>query len=233
MVKSNRVKNVILTMTQEMKFALHEDGRRRLQQTICYMYVQDNHSRLIDVRTLIQSMVREFLIQEGLYIPTKSLATGAAPPSSANPSTVAAFMDRVGRGPSQEHPLFSWEHSVSHAWNVAVIRVLNQKFRTYVTEKGLPKLLRLLGPNMSTSIAASDINRALDGAGDIEILIQEKLEYQQGLLRRTQRRVHALQGHTASEVEDNLKYELKTSRTKARRQERKRNVRSLIYVILS
>jgi DNA-binding transcriptional MerR regulator len=169
-------------------------------------------------------MVREFLIQEGLYIPTKDLATGAVPQSAANPSAVAAYMGRVGQGPSQELPLFSWEHPVSHSWNVAVIRVLNQKFRTYVTNKGLSRLIQLLGPTASTGVPVADISRALDKAGDVEKLIQEKLEHQQGLLRRAQRKIHSFRGQTELEIEESLKGDLKAARTKARRQERKRNV---------
>jgi hypothetical protein len=181
--------------------------------------------RLTDAQ--IQSMVREFLFHEGLYIPTSDLATGSVPRSAANPSAVTAYLGRVGQGPSPEHPLFSWENSISHAWNVAGIRLLNEKFRAYVVEKGLSKLIQLLGPIPSTSIPATDINKALDEAGDIEKLIREKLEYQQGLLRRAQRKIFSMQRHTESEIEGNLKDALKAARTKARRGERKRNVRSL------
>jgi hypothetical protein len=186
--------------------------------------------RLTDAHTPVKSMVREFLSQEGLYTPTSDLATGAVPRSAANTSAVAAYMSRLGQGPSQDHPLFSWEHPVSHAWNVAVIRVLNRKFRTYVTEKGLSKLIQLLGPAASTSIPVTGINRALDEAGDVEKLIRDKLEYQQALLRKAQRKIHSLQGRTELEVGDNLRGGLKTTRTKARRQERKKNVCSLELV---
>jgi len=172
-------------------------------------------------------MIREFLFQEGLYISTSDLATGSVPRSGANPSAVAAYLGRVGQGPSPEHPLFSWENSISHAWNVAVIRLLNKKFRTYAVEKGLSKLIQLLGPISSAGIPNTDINKALDEAGDIETLIRVKLEYQQGLLRRAQRKIYSMQGHTESEVEGNLKDALRTARTKARRGERKRNVCSL------
>ena len=177
-------------------------------------------------------MVREFLIQEGLYLPVNELATGAVPPSAVNPLTVVAYMNRVGQGPSQEHPLFSWEDPVSHPWNVAVIRVLGQKFRTYVLESGLSKLIQLLGPSASTNPSLPDLNKVLDETGDIQKIITEKLEYQQAKIRRTRRKMNALQGHTNAEIEDALKHELSATRIRARRQERKRNVGSWWHPIL-
>lgn len=172
----------------------------------------------------LEAMVREFLAQEGHYLPVNNLLLGATPPSAANQTAVEAYMKRIGQGPSQEHPLFSWENSVAHPWNVAVVCILNQKFRTYVLQNALPKLIQLLGPSGPINPSALDLNKALDEAGDTKKLIAEKLENQQSRLRQARRKLHALQGQTEAEVEDALKGSLVTSRARARRQERKRNV---------
>ena len=132
-------------------------------------------------------MVREFLIQEGHYLSINELATGAIPPSTANQSAVAAYTKRVGQGPSQEHPLFRWEDPVSHPWNVVVIRILAEKFQTYVLENGLSKLIQFLGPSASTNLPLLDLKKVLDETGDIQKMITEKLESQQAKLHRAQR----------------------------------------------
>jgi hypothetical protein len=100
--------------------------------------------------------------------------------------------------------LFSWENSISHPWNVAIIRLLNEKFRTYALEKGLSKLFHLLGPTPSTSIPVTDVNKVLDEVGDVEKLIRDKLEYQQGLLRRAQRKIYSMQGRTVGASQGGL-----------------------------
>jgi hypothetical protein len=180
----------------------------------------------------VKSMVREFLVQEGHYLSVNELATGAMPSSAANQLTVAAYTKRVGQGPSQDHPLFSWEDPISHPWNVVVIRMLTEKFRTYVLENGLSNLIQLLGPSASTNPSLLDLRKVLDKTGDIQKMITEKLESQQAKLRRARRRMNALQGQTDTEVEVVLKREVNAARTRARRQERKRNVRSLRYPML-
>ena len=177
-------------------------------------------------------MVREFLVQEGHYLPVNKLLSGVTPPSAANPIAVDAYLKRIGQGPSQEHPAFSWEDPIGHAWNIAVIRILNQKFRTYVVQNGLPKLLQLLG-SKSVTPSTTDVAKALDEAGDVKKLISEKLEHQQSKLRQGLRKLHDMQGQTETEVASALKTVFHSSRTRARRQERKRSVSSVNSLLFS
>ena len=109
--------------------------------------------------------------------------SGVTPPSAANSIAVDAYLKQIGQGPSQEHPAFSWEDPIGHAWNIAVIRVLNQKFCTYVVQNGLPKLLQLLD-SKSVTPSTTDVAKALDKARDIKKLILEELEHQQSRLHQ-------------------------------------------------
>jgi hypothetical protein len=176
------------------------------------------------VLTVLEGMIREFLTESGHYFPNKKLQTTVQLPDGANSVSIKSYANRVGPGPSHDQPLFSWNHSNSHAWNVAVIRILTSKFRAYAVQNGLPKLLQLLNPSHRANTSTIDLEKVLDEVGDVEKLITEKVTYQQNKLRSAIRNFHSMQGKTEAEIGGAMLTKTLAERTRARRNERRRNV---------
>ena len=175
-------------------------------------------------------MIRAFLVEAGHYLSNQEIQTLVQLPDGPNPLSVESYANRLGKGPSEDRPLFSWSHSVAHPWNIAVIRILTSKFRAYSIQNGLPKLLQLLNPSHRANTSTIDLD-ALVEFGDVEKLITEKIGYQQSRLRGAMRNIHSMQGKTGAEIGSALLSKSVAERTRACRNERRRNVSYMIYLL--
>jgi hypothetical protein len=178
----------------------------------------------------VQAMIREFLAESGHYFTNKQIQTSFQLPNGPTQLSVESYANRLGAGPSQDRPLFSWEHPISHPWNIAVVRILTAKFRLYAIQNGLPKLLQLLDTSRRANISTMDLDKILDevGDGDVGQLIVEKVGYQQTRFRSAIRNIHSMRGKTEAEIGATMLGKTVADRTRARRNERRRNVRCMI-----
>lgn len=119
----------------------------------------------------------KFLTESGFYLSNKKIQTSFQLPDGANPLSVKSYANHISKGPSQDHPLLSWSHLISHPWNVVFVQILTLKFCDFAIQNGLSKLLQLLKSSEFSQQAS--MSSFLNELGDLEKLITKNIGYQQ------------------------------------------------------